>query len=192
MRFNPQTHHRRSVRLPNHDYSSAGAYFVTICTRNRECLFGSVVNGVMVLNDAGRTAESYWRETPEHYPDVMADVYVVMPNHVHGILVIKNGVGANNYSPLRNRPCGTSRTVGAIVRGYKIGVTKWMRENTDMHDVWQRNYYERVIRDEGELNRVRQYIADNPLKWDIDSENPNNIRDSLLPKLMSGEIRVGA
>ncbi|MBI4353588.1 MAG: transposase, partial [Candidatus Omnitrophica bacterium] len=109
-------HHRRSVRLRGYDYSRAGAYFVTVCTGNREFLFGNIHSGKMVVNDAGKMAELCWQKIPEHYPDVAVDIYVVMPNHVHGILVIKNqtDVGANNYSPLRNpparkQPCGTSR-----------------------------------------------------------------------------------
>lgn len=96
----------------------------------------------------------------------------------HGIVVIKNNhnVGANNYSPLQTplhkRSCGTSKTIGAVVRGYKIGVTKWMRENTGIYPVWQRNYYERIIRNGNELNRIRGYILDNPLKWETGSKNP--------------------
>jgi putative transposase len=101
-----------------------------------------------------------------------------MPNHVHGILSIMETVGAKNFSPLpspqRQRP-GTSKTVGAIIRGFKIGVTKWMREHTLIHNVWQRNYYEHVIRDEADLSRIQEYIVANPACWDEDDENPGKI-----------------
>jgi REP element-mobilizing transposase RayT len=119
-----------------------------------------------------------------------------MPNHVHGILVIvdasvgeknvgannagaKNvgakNVGAKNFSPLRSgqRPRGTSKTIGSVIRGFKIGVTKWMRQNTEFYHIWQRNYYEHIIRNENELNRIREYIANNPMKWEFDRENPD-------------------
>jgi REP element-mobilizing transposase RayT len=196
MKFQP--HRRRSIRLKEYDYSQAGAYFVTMCTQNRECLFGEISDGKMELNNAGIMAEQCWNEIPKHYPHVGLDACVIMPNHIHGIIMIENGVvptnvGANNYSPLHTahsplpqpskqpgtpgqpespepsvRPNGTSKTIGAVVRGYKIGVTKWFRENTQIKIVWQRNYYERIIRDDDELNRIRQYIVDNPINWQND------------------------
>lgn len=167
--------HRRSIRLPDYDYSQNGAYFVTVCTKNRECLFGEIENGEMKLNDAGKIAYQCWQNIPMHFPHVATDRFEIMPNHIHGILFINNAVvGAKNFSPLQGqRPCGTSRTIGSIIRGFNIGVTKWIRENTSIQNVWQRNYYERVIRDESEWNRIRQYIADNPARWDMDRDNPN-------------------
>ena len=175
-------HRRRSIRLKHYDYSQAGAYFVTICTHARACVFGDVVDGAMVLNDAGKMAAQCWRAIPEHFPRVALDVFVVMPNHVHGILFIHDapenvgaktfGFGeANNHSLL---PHGTSKTVGAIVRGFKIGVTKWVRRHTAVCNVWQRNYYEHIIRDEASLLHLREYINNNPLQWELDCENPKN------------------
>ncbi len=182
-------HHRRSIRLKGYDYSRDGAYFVTICAQNRGPVFGSVKNGKMVLNNLGKTAEMYWCAIPFHYPHAILDLFVVMPNHVHGVVVIDNDVrvspvGANNYSPLRThshlqpipdgaRPRGTSKTIGAVIRGYKIGVTKWARNNLKMRDVWQRNYYENIIRDDRSLNRIREYICNNPAKWESDRNNPD-------------------
>ncbi|MEK7441298.1 MAG: transposase, partial [Chloroflexota bacterium] len=96
MNFNPQKHHRRSIRLQNYDYTQAGAYFITICTYNREFLFGDVVNGEMMLNDYGRIVEEYWNETPTHFPNVETDAFVVMPNHIHGIIVIAKSVKAQS------------------------------------------------------------------------------------------------
>jgi len=169
---------------------------VTICTHNRACLFGEIVNGEMRLNEAGNIAQQCWDDIPVHFPDVDLDEFVVMPNHIHGIVVITGVVGANNYSPIPPppppsppsqcvgannysplppipplpppRPCGTSKTIGSIVRGYKIGVTKWMRNNTPIYDVWQRNYWEHIVRNEPELNRIREYIRNNPSRWELD------------------------
>lgn len=176
-------YHRRSIRLKGHDYSQSGAYFVTICCQNRKCLFGEIIDREMVLNEGGDIASLCWREIPNHFPHVGLDEFIIMPNHLHGILMVNNSVGANNYSPLQipvtmtvqtpRRASGTSRTIGSIIRGFKIGVTKWFRQKTGMHNVWQRNYYEHIIRDEKELNHVRKYILDNPLQWQFDRNNPN-------------------
>jgi putative transposase len=192
--MNPDIFNRRSIRLKGWDYSSPGLYFVTVCTYNRECLFGEIVNGEMLLNGASENVERCWQDIPEHFPHVELDKFVVMPNHVHGIIVITRSVGAYNYTPrildqpikegakdfapLQNdRPDGSvlrspSKTVGSIVRGFKIGVNKWFRSNTGMDKVWQRNYYEQIIRSEKELEQTRQYICENPAKWVDDDENP--------------------
>ena len=162
--YDPHKHHRRSIRLKGYDYTRPGSYFVTICTHNREHLFGNIVNERMELNPLGQRVHQYWGEIPNHFPHATLDEYVVMPNHVHGIIVMEVNVGANNYSP-RRQPRGTSKTIGSIIRGFKIGVTQWTRQNTDIHTVWQRNYYEHIIRNEAALQRIRQYIINNPLKW---------------------------
>ncbi len=204
MKYGPARHHRRSIRLKGYDYAQAGAYFVTIVTQDRACLFGEVVDGEMRLNDGGRIADQCWLDIPSHFPQVELDTFVVMPNHVHGIIVIDDSVGAKHvgakhvgakhvgakhvgakhvgakdFSPLPDGATITrvplrspSKTIGSMVRGFKIGVTKWFRENTDIPTVWQRNYYEHIIRNEDALNRIRQYIADNPLGWAHDQENP--------------------
>jgi REP element-mobilizing transposase RayT len=169
-------HHRRLMRLKSYDYSHPGAYFVTVCAHNREMLFGEITSGKIVLNEYGNIVVRCWREIAAHFPNTELDEFVVMPNHIHGIIWINNSVGANDYSPLQmpyKNIHGTSKTIGSIIRGFKIGVTKWLRQNTDHFSVWQRNYYEHIIRHDEELNRIRQYIIENPLKWDIDSENPD-------------------
>ncbi len=171
MKFEPEKHHRRSIRLKGYDYSQPGAYFVTICTKNRKCLFGNVFDGKIILNDAGQIAQKCWSGIPDHYPNVILDEFVIMPNHIHGIIIIN--VGANNHSPLQNGSQQSlfrspSRTIGSIIRGFKIGITKWFRQNTDLYDIWQRNYYEHIIRNEQELNKIREYIINNPLKWELD------------------------
>ncbi|MFZ2172273.1 MAG: transposase [Methylococcaceae bacterium] len=165
MKFNPGIHRRKSIRLKNYDYSQAGLYFITICTHERLPLFGEIVNGEMILNEAGRTAENCWRAIPDHFPDVTADEFIVMPNHVHGIITItvgaNNMVRANNYLPQH----GTSKTIGSIVRGFKIGVTQWFRSNTDIDVVWQHNYYEHIIRNETAYMKIVEYIQTNPQRW---------------------------
>jgi REP element-mobilizing transposase RayT len=176
MTYSHDIHHRRTIRLQGYDYSAGGMYFVTLCIKGRKRLFGNIFNEKMDLNDAGKAAHEYWNGIPLHFPHALLDEFIVMPNHVHGIIVLEvdnhssrclpipGGVGANNYSPLR----GTSRTIGSIVRGFKIGVTKWIRANTAIVEVWQRNYWERIIRNEEELNETRKYIQNNPAQWEND------------------------
>jgi len=174
--YDPQKHDRRSIRLRGHDYASPGAYFVTICTQDRQCLFGDVVGGDMQLNDGGRVAEECWWAIPKHFPHAALDAFVVMPNHVHGVIMMTDTVGAKNLSPLHDADAATFRspsmTIGSIVRGFKVGVTKWFRKRTDIYSIWQRNYYEHIIRNEDELIQTRTYIAENPLKWELDENHP--------------------
>jgi putative transposase len=195
---------RRSIRLQGYDYTQAGAYFVTICTQDRECLFGQVVGGEMVLNTYGRVIATFWQRSPRHSARVELDEWVVMPNHVHGIIVITGdvgrgeaspGIGSNGIcaspfepclstsgasrdaSPLRGggNPAGPpSGSLGAIVGNFKSVTTRRINRirKTPGARVWQRNYYERVIRDERGLNAVRRYIRNNPGRWSEDRENP--------------------
>lgn len=165
--YNPDKHHRRSIRLEGYDYSQEGLYFITICCQDRASLFGMVQNNEMVLNEAGKIASQCWEAIPEHFLNVILHEYVIMPNHVHGILEIINAE-AKDISSLSSHPKGTSKTVGSIVRGFKIGVTKWMRQNTLVYHVWQRNYYENIIRNDGAYNTISNYIKNNPANWDSD------------------------
>ena len=181
--YNPDKHHRRSIRLKGYDYSQEGLYFITICCQDRASLFGRIEDHKMVLNEAGKIAVDCWSAIPEHFPNVILHAYVVMPNHVHGILEIGMSIGAKNLSPLQDddekhvrannnspipRPKGASKTVGSIVRGFKIGVTKWMRQNTNVYAVWQRNYYDIIIRNDEAYSTISDYIANNPANWDSD------------------------
>ena len=171
MTYNLTTHRRKSIRLQGYDYSQAGLYFITLCTHDRRPLFGEIVDRTMVLNTAGRIVEKCWCAIPDHFPRVTLDEFVVMPNHVHGIIT----VGANNHLPLQSneiyRPLqhGTFRTIGSIVWGFKIGVTQWFRANTDIHAVWQRNYYEHIIRNEGAYLKIAECIQANPQRWEEDT-----------------------
>jgi putative transposase len=176
-------HHRRSIRLKGHDYAQPGAYFVTICTRERECLFGHVVNGEMRLNDAGEIARRCWEDIPDHFPHAVSDAVVIMPNHVHGVIVI-HGRGeasvplhvskertGSDASPLRQRPNGTQPgSLSAIVQNLKSISTRRMNAARGMlgTPVWQRNYYEHVVRNDEELEAIRQYILNNPANWVTD------------------------
>ncbi|MCL6641864.1 MAG: transposase [Candidatus Bipolaricaulota bacterium] len=179
MRFDAERHHRRNIRLKGYDYSQPGAYFITICTRERLCLFGEVVDGEMQLNEYGHIALECWKEIPLHFPQAELDAFVVMPNHVHGIIVIIDvDVGATHASPLPlssdARPRGPQRqSVSSIVGSFKSAATKHINEyrGTPGAPVWQRNYYEHIIRNDESLHRIREYIETNPARWALDREN---------------------
>lgn len=172
-----QQWHRRSIRLKGYDYSQAGAYFVTLCTHNRECLFGKIVDGEMRLNELGHIVCEEWLRSAEIRPEIMLDAFVVMPNHLHGI-VIFTPVGAHGRAPLPSPspqpPHRKPRSLGSFIAGFKSVVTKRINQTrqTPGIPVWQRNYYEHIIRNQESLARIRRYIADNPAKWDVDPENP--------------------
>jgi putative transposase len=163
-------HDRRSLRLDGYDYAQAGAYFVTVCTQNRMCLFGDIVDGVMRLNDAGRMVRSVWEGLPDRFAGMELDAFVVMPNHVHGIITF---VGAGLALPEEKGAASSAPTLGDVVRAFKsmsaIHINRLLRRSGPL---WQRNYYEHVIRNERELAKIREYIATNPLKWALDRENP--------------------
>ena len=176
-RYNPDIHHRRSRRLKGYDYSQAGAYFITVCTRNRECLLGDVIDGVMALNDAGRVVEEEWMKSADIRKEIELDAFVIMPNHIHGIIVI-DGRGTARRAPTCERfGQPTVGSIPTIVRAFKSACTKRINDmrNARGTPVWQRNYYEHVIRNEDDLDRIRQYIADNPVCWAEDENNPDNI-----------------
>ncbi|MBN8707330.1 MAG: hypothetical protein J0L62_15770 [Bacteroidetes bacterium] len=265
MKFNPNYHHRRSIRLKGYDYSMEGLYFVTLCTHKKLCVFGEIAENQMVLNDAGKIANDYWLEIPVHFPNAILHEHIIMPNHVHGIVeltTVNTGlndgakynseltvgaenilpqqctgsattigvqridftVGAENVLPLQRRgsaiPIGGQRidpnvgaenilplqrpgteiqfgaknilpqqqqpqrrqnefqkmipgSIGAIIKGYKIGVTKWLRQNQSDdfpsgQPVWQRNYYEHIIRNEQAFYSISDYIMNNPANWNDD------------------------
>jgi putative transposase len=197
MRFNPDIHHRRFIRLKEYDYSGQGAYFITLCTHHRECLFGAVTDGAMIMNDAGQMIDQWWREMLNKYPMINIDAYTVMPNHFHGIIAI---VGA--AAPCSHRDESHNTTVGAALRGrpkaaepgqpHRVAPTlgnmidwfKTMTTNEYIRGVkryrwspfpgrfWQRNYYEHIIRNEQDLTAVREYIVNNPAGWDKDDYHP--------------------
>jgi len=160
---------RRPLRLKDYDYRQEGAYFITICTHNRKCLLAKVIENEVRLNNWGRVVESEWRQTAILRPYVTLDVYVVMPNHFHAIFFLSRDRATQRVAPTEEKPSTgpKSASVGAIVGQFKAQVTKRINAlwGPAIEPIWQRNYYEHIIRDEDDLNRIREYIEYNPVRW---------------------------
>jgi putative transposase len=176
MKFDSKTHHRRSIRLKGYDYTQSGAYYITIVTYQRQHLFGEVVNGEIRLNELGQIAHNEWFKTAalRPYVELHEDEFVVMPNHVHGIIWIRNNIVAERRSaPTMIKINVPPKSLGAIIRAYKSAVTYAINalQNQRGAVLWQRNYYEHIIRDEKDLQAKRDYILSNPLNWENDDEN---------------------
>ena len=173
---NYEKYHRRSIRLKDYDYSQEGAYFVTICTYQQELLFGTIRGDKVYPNAYGLIVVDEWEQTAIIRKNVKLDDFVVMPNHFHGIILVSSR-GVLQYAPTNTTLRSPSQTVGAIVRGFKSAVTKRIKIILGTRDIfiWQRNYYEHVIRNEDELNRIRLYIRNNPMQWQFDRENPHAV-----------------
>lgn len=181
-KFDPQKHHRKSIRLKGYDYSQAGAYFVTLVTYQRDCLFGEIRDATMFLNDFGKIADECWRAIPDHFPFVELGAHVIMPNHVHGIIVIHadgfalQHVGATQCvapTPIITRPTGPKpKSLGAIIGSFKSAVSYRINKEYNATGIWQRNYYEHIIQNEKDLQHITDYIEMNPSRWDEDDENP--------------------
>jgi putative transposase len=233
MKYNPEIHHRRSIRLPGYDYGQAGLYFITICAWQRQCIFGAIEDGEMHLNHMGEIARDEWLRTAKMRPNIDIAEFVVMPNHVHGIIAIGDGmdvigavgavgvigrgtmhraptddtekfgkptsntipaivngetdvtdvdmdvVGVNGRGTMHRAPTidtekfgkPTSNTIPTIIRGYKAAVTTQVNilRQSPQCPVWQRNYYENVVRSEAEYLRIADYILNNPRQWQEDS-----------------------
>jgi REP element-mobilizing transposase RayT len=166
---------RKSPRLQGYDYSQSGAYFVTICTHNRAHLFGEITEGAMMLNDAGAIAQERWLALPDHHPNVELDAFVVMPNHVHGIVILVGtgpalSVATDNAGVVTDN-AGVVPTLGTVIGSYKSGVTRRIREAQNDPDlrVWQSRYHDHIIRTETALNHIREYIMYNPARWREDA-----------------------
>jgi putative transposase len=191
MKHRPQQHHRRSIRLNSYDYSSPGAYFITICAHRKRCVFGEIVDGRMHRNDCGDIVQEEWFRSATIRKEIQFDAWVVMPNHVHGIVMITPPVGAHgqmpafaiappktgphDHAPLQGRlPRRRPRSLGTFVGGFKSAVRSRINKmrGTIGLPVWQSNYYEHVIRNEDDLNQIREYILTNPMRWADDRENP--------------------
>jgi putative transposase len=163
--------HRRSPRLKNYDYAQSGAYFVTICTLHRQALFGGIKDSAMNLNVHGEVVRACWDDLPTHYPNVELDEFIIMPNHVHGIILLTEAVQEGlKPSPTNPIPYGLPE----IVRGFKTFSARNINfaRNTRGTKVWQRSYHDRLIHNETMLNRIRLYIQTNPAQWDDDEDNP--------------------
>ena len=240
MSFNTDAHHRQSLRLKGYDYAQSGAYFVTICTQDRACLFGNVVDDVLQLNDAGRMIQAIWEAIPQFYPGVGIDEFVAMPNHIHGIITlggtagqtrtsvrpqtgeqsripgqprgvtptdrgVRDGVGvgpraypcppASPCPPATQYPaatdCPPTLSLADVVHRFKSLSTKRYTDGVTQRGwtafrgrLWQRNYFEHIIRNEIGLCRVREYIFNNPRQWAFDQENPLHQSPSPHPDRM--------
>jgi len=179
MNYDAEKHHRRSIRLAGYDYRAAGAYFVTICSHQKKRVFGRVLDGEMQMHVYGRIVAECWDEITDHYPQVIVDEWIVMPNHCHGILIIVDApVGARYISPLHaaSRIGAPAGSLGSVIGKFKAAATRRINahraeRNLSPAVVWQRNFYERIIRDEKELIATRRYIIENPLHWEQDTEN---------------------
>ena len=193
--YDPQQHHRHSIRLQGYDYAQSCACFITICTQNRRMMFGHIAGGKMALNDAGNIVQDVWYQIQGHFPHVITDEFVIMPNHIHGILMtglggMIDGAGGmidgegGMTPPLRslnsigdNEWCENRvPTIGQIVGYFKYVSTKKINEirNSGIQKIWQRNYYEHIIRNESELAKIHKYIQNNPLNWQTDKLHHNN------------------
>jgi putative transposase len=170
---------RRSIRIQGFDYSQPGPYFVTICAFHRLCILGRVENGSVRLSRIGEIAHTCWLEIPNHFPNVKVDAFIVMPNHMHGILVIeeraRHAVPLRDGAPLEAFRQPVPASVPTIVRSYKSVVSKRVRDSCGSRaiQVWQSNYFERVLRDGEEFSNASRYILENPMMWHLDKENPS-------------------
>jgi REP element-mobilizing transposase RayT len=203
MKYNPNIHHRKSIRLKGYDYTQPGAYFVTFCTYQRDEIFGEIINGEMKLSALGEIASEEWLRSAEIRKEIrlFANEFVLMPNHGHGIVwIVDPAVGADGVRPnmerahamrpdaqnqdirrehldarrasLRRAP----RSLGSFMAGFKASVTSHARHELNMTGIWQRNYYDHIIRNDRELSNIRWYILNNPLNWQLDRDNSQNVR----------------
>jgi putative transposase len=165
---------RRSLRLKGYDYTHAGAYFVTIRAQDQACLFGKVVSGCMCLNDAGHMLARLWNDIPARFMDIEIDAFVVMPNHLHGIIVLPDAAdgATKKAAPALGEVVAAFKSATTVhyIRGVKTRAWPAFRRR-----LWQRNYYEHVVRDDKALDRIRQYIDENPARWAFDDENPEKV-----------------
>jgi len=168
-------HDRRSIRLQGYDYSQAGAYFVTIVTRQRECMFGEIANGEMKLNDYGSIVAKTWTWLEDQYSYIELLRGIVMPNHFHGLLMThENGRGGSRSAPTMEK----QKPLGQLIGAFKTVSTKQINllRHTEGTVIWQRNYYEHIVRNEREMQNIWKYIESNPSMWADDDENPLRVR----------------
>jgi len=180
----PETERKR-LRLAEYDYSSTGFYYITLCTYGRLCLFGEISNEKMHLNDAGKMVHNAWTNLPLHFPNMCLDRFIIMPNHFHAIAIIKNSHDIIRESGTAQRPSPTNTSLSDIIKNFKTYTTwsyiKGIHEDNWLSfekKLWQRSFYEHIIRNEISLLKIQQYIIDNPQKWAWDQENPANVKES--------------
>ena len=172
MAYNPAIHHRRSLRIPGYDYSQNGAYFITVCTHNHKCIFGNIIDGEMKLNGFGEIIQTEWEKTVNIRAEIKLGEYVIMPNHFHAIVFIttESCRGVRPDAPTIRIMGPKPKSIGALMAGFKSSVTNQINKirNTPKSPVWQRNYWEHIIRDEKSFDEISTYIINNPGKWQFD------------------------
>lgn len=181
--YNPNVHHRRSIRLRQYDYRSLGAYFVTVCTHQHMPLFGEISNKEMRLTGFDTLVVEEWERTAEMRPHVTLDAFVVMPNHFHAVVLFEDAsLSVEGGDRERSRTGGSTplqqapSPLGSVIGGFKRSVTKQVNvlRGTPGIPLWQRNYYEHVVRSEASLEAIREYVATNPARWEADVLHPDN------------------
>jgi putative transposase len=184
--YDPDLHHRRSIRLAGYDYRLEGAYFVTVCTRDQLCLLGEVADGMMHLNDVGSMVQAVWDELPQHYHGVETDAFVVMPNHIHGIVLMAVG-GDCSAGDCSSQHAAPRLSLSDVIQRFKsLTTTRYRRavmgrcSGTVAGRLWHRNYYEHIIRNADSLDRIRGYIEENISRWASDPENPMAARRAVM------------
>lgn len=169
MSYDPLRHHRRSIRLPEYDYSQGGAYFVTVCVQGRACSLGAVADGEMRLSECGEVVAHCWAALPSYFPTIVLDACVVMPNHVHGIIFLSEQISA----PEATTPHADRPSLGSVVGAFKSLSTRQINAQQGLGGTfWQRNYYEHIVRNERSLLRLQTYITENPARWEADQLHP--------------------
>jgi len=196
MKYNPEIHHRRSIRLKGYDYTQPGAYFVTFCTYQREEILGEVLHGEMKLSALGKIVQEEWFRTAQIRQEIQLfdDEFIVMPNHGHGIIRIIETAGADGVRPIKREARGDDqdargaslrrkpRSLGSVMAGFKASVTSRAKRELNMAGIWQRNYYDHIIRNDRELENIQWYIRNNALNWQQDRDNFQNIRKLSPPE----------
>jgi len=186
MKFDTQIHQRRSIRLKEHDYSQPGGYFITIVTGRRECLFGEIVDGEMILSKFGQVAKQQWEKLRWRFHNIELSAFVVMPNHIHGIVLINDyrrgtaddlkrpDEGVSRHAPTEQFGKPIPDSIPTIVRSYKSAVSYRINLMRGINNIpaWQGNYYEHIIRNQNDLEQIYKYIQFNPSQWTKDEENP--------------------
>ncbi|MEO8399240.1 MAG: transposase, partial [Ignavibacteriaceae bacterium] len=162
---------RKKNRLPNYDYSFPGYYYITICTQNKIHHFGNIKNEEMLLSKIGSISKSFWESIPKHFSEIELDEYIIMPNHIYGILIINDAGSADLFS-LQDKNDRTKMLLSKCINQFKGSVTRFINQKVIINNFkWQKSFYERIIRNERELFYIRRYIKQNPLKWNIEKEN---------------------
>jgi len=196
MKYDPRLHHRQSIRLRGYDYTNAGMYFITLCVQERLFLFGNIINYQMQLNSAGQMLLRTWEGIGETYPGVATDRFVIMPNHMHGIIVLLAGQLGPGPVPSEQRckvlaadPPVEQTPLYDVIKRFKTYTATLYREGVRGEGwqpyagkLWQRGYYEHIIRDAKSLGEIRYYIINNPRRWQFDRENPKRIKEDPFDK----------